>query len=418
MRRPDIHPLATATGREALAFAAAQPDPDGLVAATALRSAYPAELAAAALTQASLRRPALAKLGETASGLLLTRAGLEQASRPAVAAHHAARLRAAGVRRVLDLGCGIGVDALAMLDAGLEVIAVEADPATASIARANLGDRAEVLLGDAVELAPGLLRPGVGAYADPARRTRQGRSWRVADLSPPWSFVEWLLGGDRVAGVKLGPGLPHRLVPAGVEAEWVGDRGDTVEVALWSGAGSLPGGRSALLLPGGHRLAAEPEVAAPPVGAIGAVLHEPAGAVIRSGGIPQLAARLGAQLVHPGIAYLTADEPRPTPYATAFDVLDVRPYTERELRRWAQEQRIGTLEIKKRGLDLDPAALRRRLRLRGDRAATVVLTRTDRGAVLIVVRRRPDPPEQPERPERPDRPDRPGRLAPMARPGQ
>ena len=90
---------------------------------------------------------------------------------------------------MVDLGCGIGTDALALLDAGLEVVAVEADPETASIAQANLGDRAEVLVGDAVELAPSLLGPGVGAFADPARRTGRGRSWRVEDLSPPWSFV-------------------------------------------------------------------------------------------------------------------------------------------------------------------------------------------------------------------------------------
>lgn len=270
MVNPAQHPLATEAGREALAAAATQRDPDSLAAATALRATYPPELAAAALTQIGLRRQARTKLGERADTLLFTRAGLEQASRAAVAAHHAARFVAAGVRRVVDLGCGIGTDALALLDAGLEVVAVEADPETASVARANLGDRAEVLVGDAVELAPGLLRPGVAGYADPARRTSRGRSWRAEDLSPPWSFVEWLLGVDpaadhdhRVAGVKLGPGLPHRMIPARVEAAWVSERGDTIEVGLWSGAGSLPGSRVATLLPD-HRLVVDPSAAALP----------------------------------------------------------------------------------------------------------------------------------------------------------
>ncbi len=392
MTRPAPHPLATPAGREALAAAAAHPDPDGLAAATALRSRFPPELAAAALTQIGLRRAARSKLGERADRLLLTRVGLEQASRSAVAGHHAARFVAAGVRRVVDLGCGIGADALALLDAGLDVVAVESDPETAAIAQANLGDRAEVLVGDAVELAPQLLSPGVAAFADPGRRTtRGGRSWRTEDLSPPWAFVESLLAGDRVTGVKLGPGLPHRVIPGGVEAEWLSERGDTVEVGLWSGQGALADGRAALLLPD-DRLVVDP--AAPPLtaGPVGSVLYEPAGAVTRAGGIDQVGRALGAHRLHPDLAYLTGEEIRPTPYATAFEVLEVHPYTEQALRQWTREQGIGTLEIKKRGLDLDPAVLRKRLKLRGSGSATVVLTRTVDATVMLVVRRVASPP--------------------------
>lgn len=386
--RPATHPLTTDVGRQALALAAGQPDPDSLAAATALRSAFPPELAAAALTQVRLRRSARTKLGGWADDLLLTRTGLEQASRAAVAAHHAGRFVAAGVRRVADLGCGVGTDALALLDAGLEVIAVEADPETASIAQANLADRAEVLLGDAVELAPALLQAGVGAYADPGRRTDRGRSWRIEDLSPPWSFVEPLLRGDRVAGVKLGPGLPHRLIPPGVEAEWVSERGDTVEVGLWSGPGASADGRAALLLPD-NRMVVDSGAPALAAGGVGSVIYEPDGAVIRSGGIAQLGAMLDARLLHPDIAYLTADEHRPTPFATAFEVVEVHPFDEQRLRRWTRQQRVGTLEIKKRGLDLDPAVLRKRLKLRGSESATVILSRTVHGVVTAVVRRLP-----------------------------
>jgi hypothetical protein len=399
MAGPAAHPLATEQGREALELAARQPDPSSLAAATALRSRFPPELAAAALTQVELRRAARAKLGERADTLLLTRAGLEQASRSAVAVQHASRFVAAGMSRVVDLGCGIGADALALLDAGLEDVAVEADPDTAAVAQANLGDRATVLVGDAVELAPALLGPGTGAYADPARRTGRGRSWRTEDLSPPWSFVETLLAGgrgtrDRLVGVKLGPGLPHRLIPDGVEAEWVSESGDTVEVGLWSGAGTIPDGRAARLLPDRdvlieYRMLVDRAAPALPVGAVGSVIYEPDGAVIRAGGIPQLGAELDARLLHPEIAYVTADHRRSTPYATAFEVLEVLPYTEQGLRRWARDRQLGTLEIKKRGLDLDPAELRKRLRLRGRGAATVILSRTVSGAVLAVVRRLP-----------------------------
>jgi SAM-dependent methyltransferase len=213
----------------------------------------------------ALRHRARTKFGDRAGSLFFTRDGLEQASRPSVAGHHARRFVAAGVRRVIDLGCGIGSDALAFADAGLEVIAVEIEPHTAEVARANLAGRAEVITGDAEELAGTLINNDDGVFLDPARRTTAGRLWRTEDFTPRWSFVTGLLDGTRTTGVKLGPALPHREIPAGVEAEWVSDHGETVEVGLWSGAGSEPDRRAALIMPD-HRLSADDrrlDVAAP-----------------------------------------------------------------------------------------------------------------------------------------------------------
>jgi SAM-dependent methyltransferase len=124
-----------------------------------MRARFGPELSAAALSQVALRRRARTKFGDAADELFLTRDGLEQATRPDLAAHHAARLRAAGATRVVDLGCGIGTDARAFADAGLEVLAVERDPATAAVARANLAGRAEVACADAEDAAARLRTP-------------------------------------------------------------------------------------------------------------------------------------------------------------------------------------------------------------------------------------------------------------------
>ncbi len=176
-----------------------------------------------------------------------------------MAAWRAARLAAAGVRRVIDFGCGIGADARAFLAAGMTVTAVELDPQTAALAAANLPG-AEVLVGDATQLAPGLLAAAdatTAVFVDPARRTDRGRSWRVADFNPAWPFVLELLAGRLPVCVKLGPGLPRELIPAGVEACWVSHRGDVVEAGLWrldvrqSRAGRRVS--AAVLLPGAHR---------------------------------------------------------------------------------------------------------------------------------------------------------------------
>jgi hypothetical protein len=370
---------------EALDVAMSEEDPESLAAATRLRARFGPELAATALTQAALRRQARTKFGEAAAGLFFTRAGLEQATRPEVADHHASRFVEAGVRRVLDLGCGIGSDSMAFARAGLEVVAVEVDPTTAAVAQANLGGRAEVICADASDVAEQLMTAGVGVFCDPARRDDRGRVWRVEDFTPPWSTVTELLDGGRTAGVKLGPALPHSLIPEAVDAEWITHRGETVEVTLWAGTGANSGRRSALIMPNARlTVTAAPPL---PVRDLDRYLYEPAGAVIRAGAIADLGAQLGAGLLDPQVAYLTSDQLCSTPFAVAFEVRQRLPFHLKALRNRVRQAQIGVLEIKKRGIDVDPAELRKRLRLAGPNNATMVISRTPSGAIAAFVER-------------------------------
>jgi hypothetical protein len=370
---------------EALDAATSEEDPESLAAATRLRARFSPEVAATALTQATLRRQARTKFGEAAAEMFFTRAGLEQATRPEVADHHASRFVEAGVRRVLDLGCGIGSDSMAFARAGLEVVAVDVDPTTAAVAQANLAGCAEVICADASDVAEQLMTAGVGVFCDPARRDDRGRVWQVEDFAPPWSTVMDLLDGRRTAGVKLGPALPHSLIPEKAEAEWITHRGDTVEVALWAGTGANPGRRSALVMPNARLTA----TAAPllPVRDLGRYLYEPAGAVIRAGAIADLGAQLGAGLLDLQVAYLTSNQLCSTPFAAAFEVQQRLPFHLKALRSWVRAAQIGVLEIKKRGIDVDPADLRRRLRLAGPNSATMVISRTPSGAIAAIVER-------------------------------
>jgi hypothetical protein len=370
---------------DALAAAMSEEDPESLAAASRMRARYGPELAAVALTQATLRRQAKAKFGEAATQMFFTRAGLEQATRPEVADYHASRFHRAGVHRVIDLGCGIGSDSLAFTRAGLAVVAVDVDPVTAAVAQTNLPRGAEVISADADEVAEQLITPGAGVFCDPARRNDWGRLWRVEDFEPRWSMVLQLLDGTRTAGVKLGPALPHSFIPEAVEAEWVTDRGETVEVGLWSGPGSTPGQRSALIMPNARLVVA---MAPPlPVRDLGRYLYEPAGAVIRAGAINELGAQLGAGLLDPQVAYLTSDRLCRTPFATAFEVRHRLSFRLKALRAWVRQAQIGVLEIKKRGVDIDPAQLRRQLRLKGPDSATLVISRIPDGAIAVIVER-------------------------------
>jgi SAM-dependent methyltransferase len=156
------------------------------------RDGHPADLVSAVLTQSRLRARATVKFGEFASRMLFTEAGLEQATRLRVAALHAGRYQAAGIRSVADLGCGIGADALAFAALDLAVQAIDVDEVTAAIASYNLApfDNVTVALGNAEETD---LTTVESAYLDPARRTAgHGDTRRLPDprdYSPSLDFA-------------------------------------------------------------------------------------------------------------------------------------------------------------------------------------------------------------------------------------
>lgn len=339
--------------------------------AAALRGSLDAELAGAALGQAALREAARAKFGALAGRLLFTPAGLEQATRSELADHRAARFAAAGIGQLLDLCCGIGADLLAFQRAGLRATGLERDPDTAAIAAANTG--LPVLVGGAEQAD---WRSAEAVFCDPARRTDRGRTFDPAAYSPSFGFVLQLLGQARYAAVKLAPGLDHRLIPAGVEAEWVSFAGGLKEAVLWSARfGQPPISRRASVLPAGAQLT-DAHPATDTIGELGGYLYEPDGAVIRAGLVRQVAALLpGGRRIDEHLAYLTADAPLATPLARGFRVLGVLPYSVKRLRAELRSREVGIVEIKKRGVDVDPAALRRELKPAGPNSLTVLLAR-------------------------------------------
>ncbi|MGC5077237.1 THUMP-like domain-containing protein [Agrococcus sp. DT81.2] len=329
-------------------------------------------LVTAVLSQARLRRRARAKFGEFASELLFTEAGLEQATRLRVAAHHAGRMRRAGIVSVADLGCGIGADALAFATLGLEVTAVERDEVTAAIAAFNLAAwHATVLHGDALETAV----DAEALWFDPARRDGARRLNDPADWSPALDAV-FARAAAHSSGVKLAPGIDRGLLPMDAEHQWVTDGLETVETVVWTGALARPSvARSALVLTDGGAAELTGDASHPEPGPLGEWLYEPAGAVIRAELIGALAERLSARSVSPGLAYLTGDSLVETPLVQAFRVRETLPLDERRIAQRMRELGIGDLEIKKRGADVDPAALRKRLKLKGDGRATLIATR-------------------------------------------
>ncbi|TQL70241.1 methyltransferase family protein [Nocardioides albertanoniae] len=359
----------------------------GLAVQTALRKDESAERVAAAMTQVDLRRKAAAKFGDLAPRMYFTPDGLEQATRLAVAHHRAARLRTFHASSVIDLGCGIGGDLIASSRAGLTAAGVDTDPERVAVAQANLdalGLPGAVTVADATALDHS---PFDVAYADPARRGAKGRVFSAEGWTPPWSWVETLFARD--ACVKVAPGIPHDLVPDGVEAEWVSDHGEVKEAALWSGSLASTARRATVIGDRGLATLASEDDPGAEVGEVGEVadfLYEPDGAVIRAGLVTAVAAGVGGHLVDEHIAYVASSDSFETPFARGYQVLEELPYREKQLKAALRERRVGKLTIKKRGVQVVPEQLRKRLSLSGDREATIVLTRVAGEGTCLLVR--------------------------------
>ncbi|MEU6777779.1 methyltransferase domain-containing protein [Nonomuraea angiospora] len=426
--------LLTPRGQRALAEAVELVGTDPVAAATRLRKTYDAALTSAALTQAGLRERARAKFGEDAGRMYFTPHGLEQSTRTEVAEHRARRLTEAradtspakapstdalpantpppgpgisatsphglgiadvsphrldapphGLRRrlrVVDACCGIGGDFLALARAGCTVAAVDTDPLTVAVARANaealgLGDRVTVSVGDAAEVRP---EEYDVLFADPARRTSRGRTFDPMAYSPPWPVVLDLVSRASRACVKVAPGIPYEFIPEGAEAEWVSYKGEVKEAALWTAQEGA--GRRATLLPGGHTLTATGAEAA--VGPVGRYVYEPDGAAIRAHLVGEVSEIVNGRLPDPMIAYITGDDPIDTPWATRYEVEDVLPFSGKKLRAALRERQVGNVTIKKRGSAVDIERLRSDLRLNGEKSATIILTRIiDKPSVII-----------------------------------
>ena len=212
---------------------------------------------------------------------------------------------------------------------------------------------------------------------------------RTAYYSPAldWAFA---LATQKPTGIKLGPGFDRDRLPSFAEAQWITADGSTLELVLWSGELARPGiTRAAVVMTDGqsHELTAPADSEDEPVHPLGTFIHEPAGSVIRARLVGDVARALEAGPIAPGIAYLTGDAALTSPFVSTFRVREQLPADVKKLGRALRERGIGRLEIKKRGVDVDPAVLRTKLGLKGDASATLLLTRVGSTRIAVLADR-------------------------------
>ncbi|MCO6459571.1 MAG: class I SAM-dependent methyltransferase [Pirellulaceae bacterium] len=328
------------------------------------------------LEQAALRRRARTKY-PLAEQLFFTDKGLQQATGTEVALYKAGRwppgLPAA------DLCCGLGGDLMALARRG-PVVAYDRDPIVALLADANC--RAAGCSSFEVRTAAAEDCPlaELGAWhVDPDRRPSGHRVLDPIAYLPDLLTIEGWLQQNPHSVVKLAPAA---VVPptwqAGAEREWIGSRGECrQQVCWWGSLARHPGRRVATVLASsdrsrtlvsGDRPLALPLATGPPL-----YLCEPHNAVLAAGLVAELAAEYGLNALAADVAYLVSPRAVDDPALACFEVLEDWPFDLKRIRSALRHRRIGQLEVKKRGLKLDPPSVRQSLRPAGDQAATLLI---------------------------------------------
>jgi hypothetical protein len=378
----DVEFLRSASGAAAVAGCATLPlaDATRIADVAAARRIAGADHAAAVIETVVLRRKAVSKV-DYSSEWLFTGDALQQASATPVARHRAQRFSGLDVH---DVTCSIGADLVEIARVAARCAGSDLDEVRLAMARHNCSEAGVA----PVLVRADALRPtsrGTVVVADPARRDSTGRrSWRPADFLPPLDELVDAYPGRDLA-VKCAPGLDRAEMPWAHEVELVSLDGHVREACLWRGDIATTSTRATVLRSDGTQWTiTDDEPDDLPTAEPGQWIIDPDGAVVRAGLVRHYGARHGLWQLDERIAYLTGDTPPPG--TRAFRVLEHGAYNEKALRALLRKHEIGRLEILIRGLDVDPDALRRRLKLQGPAEASVVLTRIGRSPFAFLCR--------------------------------
>jgi hypothetical protein len=385
--------------------------------AARLRRDLSAERTHLVLEQVALRLRARHKFS-AAERMFFTRLGLEQATGEELADIKGRRFPPGAA--VADICCGIGGDLLALARRG-PTVGIDRDPIATLLAEANAAVVGSVASGPSVPNSSSRAQPShfgltllttgaeqadvaglAGWHIDPDRRPTGQRTTRAVDHDPPPASIERLLALCPQGAVKLAPAaeLPASWAER-AELEWFSHRRECRQLVAWFGnLAQRPGTRRAtvgndtstgtgrsgeLALP--RSVCGQPDLAIPSAEQVDRFVYDPDPAVLAAGLSGALAAEHGLQTISARCGYLTGSYPVNDPALAGFEVLDVLPLRVGPIRRWLAEQRMGRLEIKKRGVEIDPRELHRQLQVPGDEAGVILLMKLDARAIAIIAQR-------------------------------
>jgi hypothetical protein len=347
--------------------------------------------AAVAFELAELRRRGVNKFTRAAQ-MFFTRKGLEQSTDEWIARYKALRLDAflSPSQSVLDACCGVGGD---MVGGASPRIGVDSDAILTAYAARNAavyGVEATVVT---TTLTADNLPECDAWHADPDRRVG-GRRSTQPDLHEPSlaTLAAWRVRTP-AAAIKLAPAaqLPDDW-QAECELEWISRAGECRQLVAWAGPlAHDPGKRRATKVLNDGTVASfvgKPDAVCGLAPKLGAWIHDFDPAVLAAGLDGALAARHALSRCATRVAYFTSDAAVDDQLVASFRVLEVAPLSRKRLADWVATHNVGTLEIKCRGVDVRPEALRREIKPKGDASATLLIFPDHRGKPTVVIAER------------------------------
>jgi hypothetical protein len=322
--------------------------------------------------------------------MFFTDLGLQQSTDRWIAAYKAERFIER--KEALDFCCGIGGDLMALANHA-KTTGWDRDPiialfAESNLRAANLSGTSSVSIGSVEEHPP---VANSQWHLDPDRRTDGRRSTHMEWHSPDEATIRSWLASSPNAAIKLAPAT--RLSSDWqqmAELEWISRSGECRQLVAWFGELSQSlGSRRATIVTNdsSYSFAGSAEIIAPIANHISDYVFDTDPAIRAAGLTGALASELGASALSEGAAYLTSDVFFSHPLLSAFRVEDVLPLRFRELAKYLQSQNLGELEIKVRGVSVQPEELRKKLKLSGNESATLLLTRHGKREIAILARR-------------------------------
>lgn len=367
-----------------------------------LRKDLSSSRAGIVMEQAQLRLRAEPKFPQ-AESMFFTKRGLEQSSGRGIAIYKAAKF--ADCENVADVCCGIGGDLIALhrrTDSSASITTgVDADELTASFARHNLqlccsdsAGHGEVLFQDFESMSVAGLD---GMHADPDRRGNAAdfrRTVHGSRFEPSLSSLFERTGSLGLVAIKVAPATPASDDwPDSIEREWIGDRQECKQQIIWRGERVVRVGHRTATCVGklgtaAHFSVSESTAAArlPVADSIGGYIHEPHPAVLAAGLGHALGQVLGLSPLATDVAYLTGAEAE-HPLMQSFKVIEVLPLNLKKAAAALRSMDVGSLEVKRRGVEQAIGDQFMKLKLSGSLRATAILTRLDDKRMAIIARR-------------------------------
>ncbi|MFC1757496.1 hypothetical protein ACFL2H_01850 [Planctomycetota bacterium] len=337
--------------------------------------------------QVRLRAKAAAKFPEGGE-LFFTSIGLQQSTDSMIARYKSTRF--VGLDTIADFCCGIGGD-LNRLGAVGCAIGYDRDPLHVLLANANcaaLGVKAEAKQQDVTTIDPNAFDAW---HIDPDRRASGGRTIQPDHFQPSTVTLQSMLCRNPIGAVKMAPATPTD-VPwlQEAELEWIGHSRSCQQVVAWFGElARNPTQRVATLLRPNEPPVSFVGEEEPPnvVDQIDEYIFEPHSAVLAASLAGTLANSVGLDAVIPGGGYLTGRQPHASPLLSAFRVLEATSFRPKKIRKRLANLGCGIVEVKQRGVNVDPTMLQKRWRGEGNRGLTVLVTRRGKSIIAIIVER-------------------------------